>query len=57
MTMKLETETPLSETEIETLQKKVLEKLPSFEVNLEIVKQIERTARGKYKMIIQKIPK
>ncbi len=55
--MKLETETPLSETEIETLQKKVLEKLPSFEVNLEIVKQIERTARGKYKMIIQKIPK
>ena len=57
VTMKLETETPLSETEIETLQKKVLEKLPSFEVNLEIVKQIERTARGKYKMIIQKIPK
>ena len=51
--MRLKTDVKLSDIEMKKIYNRVKEKLPYFELNLVVVDELEKTKRGKYKMIIQ----
>lgn len=50
--MRLKTDVKLSDIEMKKIYNRVKEKLPYFELNLVVVDELEKTKRGKYKMII-----
>ena len=51
--MRLKTDVKLSDIEMKKIYNRVKEKLPYFELKLVVVDELEKTKRGKYKMIIQ----
>lgn len=53
VTMRLKTDQNLSDKEKMAIYKCIEEKLPCFEIELLIVDELEKTKRGKYRMIIQ----
>ena len=55
--MRLKTDVKLSDIEMKKIYNRVKEKLPYFELNLVVVDELEKTKRGKYKMIIQNYKK
>lgn len=53
--MKIESEQFLAERELDEIRRKVKEKLPKFIINIIQTEKIVKTARGKYKIILQNI--
>ena len=57
VTMRLKTDAEISNHEMQKIYDCVSEKLPYFELEIIKVNQIEKTKRGKYKLIIQNYKK